>query len=167
MLPVQYSYLGNRLCRYARHANPATTIVTVTASSLQQPYEEAEAKTTHLTHPIRYIAERSSVRAFVRITSAASSRESPATSVSHTNASMPSVAPIPKTNRSSSGSGMRTLRGERASSVHPIRLGRASRLQCRGSQQWRCPAPSRQHTDPRFTAVRGGEGGGRLESQNL
>jgi hypothetical protein len=40
-------------------------------------------------------AERSSVRAFVRITSAASSRESPAMSVSHTNASMPSVAPIP------------------------------------------------------------------------
>jgi hypothetical protein len=45
-------------------------------------------------------AERTSVRAFMRITSAASSRESPAMSVSHTNASMPSVAPIPKTNRS-------------------------------------------------------------------
>jgi mannose-6-phosphate isomerase-like protein (cupin superfamily) len=66
-------------------------------------------------------AEPSSVRAFVRITCAASSRESPAMSVSHTNASMPSVAPIPKTNRSSSGSGMRPFRGERASSIHPIR----------------------------------------------
>jgi hypothetical protein len=40
-------------------------------------------------------AERSSMRAFERITSAASSRESPPMSVSHTNASMPSVAPIP------------------------------------------------------------------------
>jgi hypothetical protein len=40
-------------------------------------------------------AERSSVRAFERITSAASSRESPPMSVSHTNASMPIVAPIP------------------------------------------------------------------------
>ena len=43
----------------------------------------------------RSSAERSSVRAFERITSAASSRESPPMSVSHTNASMPSVAPIP------------------------------------------------------------------------
>ena len=58
----------------------------------------------------RSSAERTSVRAFVRITWAASSRESPAMSVSHTNASMPSVAPIPKTSRSSSGSGMRPLR---------------------------------------------------------
>ena len=40
-------------------------------------------------------AERSSVRAFERIISAASSRESPPMSVSHTNASMPIVAPIP------------------------------------------------------------------------
>src|SRR5918995_755455 len=71
-------------------------------------------------------AERSSVRAFERMTSAASSRESPAMSVSHTKASMPSVAPIPKTNRSSSGSGMRPLRGERASSIHPIRRPRRS-----------------------------------------
>jgi hypothetical protein len=43
----------------------------------------------------RSSAERSSVRAFERITSAASSRESPPMSVSHTKASMPSVAPIP------------------------------------------------------------------------
>jgi len=40
----------------------------------------------------RSSAERSSVRAFERITSAASPRESQAMSVSHTNASMPSVA---------------------------------------------------------------------------
>ena len=53
-------------------------------------------------HVARYLllssrssAERSSVRAFERITSTASSRESPPMSVSHTNASMPSVAPIP------------------------------------------------------------------------
>jgi hypothetical protein len=69
----------------------------------------------------RSSSERTSVRAFVRTTSAASSRESPATSVNHTNASIPRVAPIPKTNRSSSGSGMLPLRGERASSIHPIR----------------------------------------------
>jgi hypothetical protein len=43
----------------------------------------------------RSSADRSSVRAFERITCAASSRESPAMSVSHTNGSMPSVAPIP------------------------------------------------------------------------
>ena len=43
----------------------------------------------------RSSAERSSVRAFERITSAASSRESPPMSVSHTKASMPIVAPIP------------------------------------------------------------------------
>ena len=59
-------------------------------------------------------AERSSVRAFERITSAASSRESPPISVSHTNGSMPSVAQIPKTNRRSSCSGIRPRRGERA-----------------------------------------------------
>ena len=40
-------------------------------------------------------AERSSVRAFERITSTASSRESPTMSLSHTKASIPSVAPIP------------------------------------------------------------------------
>ena len=37
----------------------------------------------------------SNVRAFERITSTASSRESPPMSVSHTKASMPIVAPIP------------------------------------------------------------------------
>ena len=43
----------------------------------------------------RSSAERNSVLAFERITSTASSRDSPPISVSHTNASMPSVAPIP------------------------------------------------------------------------
>ncbi len=38
----------------------------------------------------------SSVRALERMTSTASSRESPPISVSHTNVSMPSVAQIPK-----------------------------------------------------------------------
>ena len=104
----------------------------------------------------RSSTERSSVRAFVRITSAASSRESPPTSVSHTNASMPSVAPIPKTNRRSSGSGMRPFRGERASSIHPIRRPRRSgRLS------------PRHYRDPWSTAVRGGEGGVCRESQSL
>jgi uncharacterized protein (DUF849 family) len=35
---------------------------------------------------------------------------------------MPSVAPIPKTNRSSSGSEMPPFRGERASPIHPRAL---------------------------------------------
>ena len=43
----------------------------------------------------RSSAERSRIRAFERITSTASSRESPPMSVSHTKASMPSVVPIP------------------------------------------------------------------------
>ena len=105
----------------------------------------------------RSSTERSSVRAFVRITSAASSRESPPTSVSHTNASMPSVAPIPKTNRRSFGSGMRPFRGERASSIYPIRRPRRSgRLS------------PRHYRDPRSTDARGGEGGvRRRESQSL
>ena len=46
-------------------------------------------------YPSPSSAARNSVRAFERITSTAPSRESPAMSVSHTNASMPSVAPIP------------------------------------------------------------------------
>jgi hypothetical protein len=48
----------------------------------------------YLLHSNRSSAELSSVHAFERITSAASSRESPPMSVSHTSASMPSVAPI-------------------------------------------------------------------------
>jgi hypothetical protein len=43
----------------------------------------------------RSSADRKSVRAFERITSTASSLESPPMSVNHTNASIPSVAPIP------------------------------------------------------------------------
>jgi hypothetical protein len=52
MLPVQYSYLGKGLCRYARHVNPAATIVRVPphlSNSFMR--RQAEAKTIHQTHP--------------------------------------------------------------------------------------------------------------------
>jgi hypothetical protein len=50
-----------------------------------------------------------------RMTSAAPMCGSPATSVSHTNASMPGVAPIPCTNRRSRSSALCPRKGARAS----------------------------------------------------
>ena len=69
-------------------------------------------------------ADRSSAAAFERMTAAACSRGSPAMSVSHTNASMPSVAPMPSTSRLSSCSGSFPRSGARASSIQPMRMPR-------------------------------------------
>ena len=91
------AYTSNGLERTLAQSKNATSSAAGDRLSMLRDRRQGPASRRCVIHCFssRSSADRSSVRAFERITCAASSRESPAMSVSHTNASMPSVAPIP------------------------------------------------------------------------